>query len=104
MLRLISVVCSCIQSCVLFGTIFWYVSVESYYSDASSTARVVGSELGVMGKTALHKLLMGTKGYVNTDAYGPHTPRPKSLKIHTFLYTKHLHSAWIADAASFRGG
>jgi hypothetical protein len=31
------------------------------------------------------------------------TPPPPALKIHTFLDSKHLHSAWIADAASFRG-
>ena len=31
-------------------------------------------------------------------------PAMPSLKIHTYLYSKHLHSASVADAASFRGG
>jgi hypothetical protein len=33
------------------------------------------------------------------DAYVP----IQSLKIYTFLDIKYLHSAWIADAASFHG-
>lgn len=37
-------------------------------------------------------------GYVNGDTYG--TPH---LKLHTFLDSKHVHSVWVADAASFVG-
>ena len=43
-------------------------------------------------------------GYVNADTYGTLSPAPlPNLKLHTFLDSKHAHSAWVADAASFVG-
>jgi hypothetical protein len=46
----------------------------------------------------------GKQGYVKADSYGhPAPPPPQSLNIYAFLDIKHLHSALIANADSFRG-
>jgi hypothetical protein len=55
----------------------------------------------VFGKTVLCKLLLGAIGLCECGHLC--TPLLQSLIIHTFLDIKYLHSAWIADAASFHG-
>jgi hypothetical protein len=55
----------------------------------------------VLGKTALRELMGKTGFLLHTTFMASQTP---SLKIHTFLYIKHLHSAWAADASSIRSG
>jgi len=49
-------------------------------------------------KPCFKNFLYEKQGYMNTDAYG--SP-PPSLKLQSFLDSKHLHSAWaLADVAS----
>jgi hypothetical protein len=65
------------------------------------TQRLGLSVRGVCWAKAHFADFLGEKEeYVNADAHSPPSPR-KLLKIHILLYIKHLHSAWVAVAASF---
>jgi hypothetical protein len=75
----------------------------SCYSDPSSNTGVKGSDHGVLRK-AVFRILIGKIGLRERKRL--RTPRPHcpSLKIIPFWTSNVLHSAWVADAASFRGG
>jgi hypothetical protein len=63
-----------------------------------------GLEVVIMAwcsKSRCTKFLWEKQGYRNAATYG-NSPRPNRLKYTTFD-TKHLDTAWVADAASFRG-
>jgi hypothetical protein len=64
---------------------------------------VSGSHHSLLGKTMLHKLLNGKIWLCEHGClWTPHPPH--FLKLHTYLDTKHLHNAWVADATIFCGG
>jgi hypothetical protein len=68
---------------------------KKVYCDLSSEAEVRGGYYGMLGKTALRKLLTRNEGYVKADLY-----RLLPITSNTFLYIKHLCGAPVADAAS----
>ena len=61
--------------------------------------RGLGIRCGVLGKTALCEFLMG-----KTWLHERVRPSVRRFKIRQFLYIKHLHTAYLADAANLRGG
>jgi hypothetical protein len=53
----------------------------------------------VLGETALRERLMGKTGLCERGGLWTPPPLPhESLEKRTFLYIKHLDSAWLADA------
>jgi hypothetical protein len=47
-----------------------------YYYDPLSSKGVVRSDESTLNKILLHKLLVGERDYVSTEAYGPSTSLP----------------------------